>query len=118
MAQQKKYIEIAKLKKSIKTFFKKLVANGQYLVNVIDFNTELQKVIDAAPTADAVEWNAVDKIGLPLVSDEYLVVIAGAAKPTVLCFDEDDGVFFDESCDEDVTYKVTHWAEMPGGPNA
>lgn len=114
---QRQYIEIAKLKKYIKTFFKKLVANGQHLVDVIDFNTELQKVIDAAPTAEAVEWNAVDESGLPLASDEYLVMITGAAKPTVLCFDEDDGVFFDEICDEDVTYKVTHWAEMPEGPN-
>jgi hypothetical protein len=112
---ENKYIEVAKLKKSVKKFFKKLVANGQHLVDVIDFNAELQKVIDAAPSADAVEWNVVDEIGLPLVSDEYLVMIAGATKPTVLCFDEEDGVFFEERMD-DVTYKVTHWAEMPGGP--
>jgi hypothetical protein len=115
---QKKYIQVAKLKKTIKKFFHKLVLNGQHLVNVIDFNAELQKVIDSTPTADAVEWNAVDEIGLPLVSDEYLVMIAGAVKPTVLFFDEEDGVFLEERIDleDDVTYEVTHWAEMPGGP--
>ena len=47
-------------------------------------------------------------------------MIAHAAKPTVLCFDAEDGVFFEERIDleDDMIYKVTHWAELPEAPNA
>ncbi len=113
------YISREKLEKAIKKYFKSLVSKGKHVVDIYDLNAELHKIIDALPQETAIEWNSVEKVGLPLVSDEYLVMIAHADKPTVLCFDAEDGVFFEEriDLDEDVTYKVTHWAELPGGPN-
>lgn len=112
------YISIEKLEKACKAFFYKLIDNGKDLVEITEFNAELHKIIEELPKSCAIEWNSVEEDGLPLVSDEYLVMIAYTDKPTVLYFDAKDGVFFEErtDLDEDVIYKVTHWAELPGKP--
>ena len=112
------YISREKLEKACKAFFYKLIEQGKDFVEVTEFNAELHKIIDSVPSEAAIEWNSVEQVGLPLVSDEYLVMIGYADKPTVLCCDAEDGVFFEERIDleGDVTYKVTHWAELPGAP--
>ena len=111
-------IDREKLEKACKAFFYKLIEKGKGVVEITEFNAELHKIIKGLPQETAIEWNSVEAVGLPLVSDEYLVMIAYADKPTVLCFDVEDGVFFEERIDleGDVTYKVTHWAELPSAP--
>lgn len=111
------YISIEKLENECKAFFYKLIDNGKGLVEITEFNAELHKIIKALPKAHAIEWNSVEKDGLPLVSDEYIVMIAYADKPTVLDYDADEQVFFHEVEGETELYKVTHWAEMPGKPD-
>lgn len=115
---EKKIIDSQKLDRAVKGFLCGLIDKGKDVVEITEFNAELHKIIRAVPAETAIEWNSVDKVGLPLVSDEYLVMIAYADKPTVLSFDAEDGVFFEERIDleGDVTYKVTHWAEMPMPP--
>ena len=110
------FISKDKLSRACKRFFKGLIDKGIGYVDVTDFSAELCKIVDELPREAAIEWNAVEKVGLPLVSDEYIVMIAYADKPTVLYFDAEDGVFFEEKDDEDVAYKVTHWAELPEAP--
>ncbi|MBQ1934380.1 MAG: hypothetical protein II370_05205 [Clostridia bacterium] len=57
------------------------------------------------------------KAAKPVEADEYLVMVAGAGKPTTLWYDPDEEMFYEEDCDfEPVYYSVTHWAEMPEGP--
>ena len=116
---ENKIINAKKLSGTMKDYFKTLISKGRSVVDIHDVNADLNKMMDMLPGAVAIEWCDVDKVGLPLVSDEYLVMICGAKKPTVLCYDAEDKVFFEEriDLDEDVTYKVTHWAEMPMGPN-
>ena len=111
------YISREKLEKACKTFFYKLIEQGKGFVDVNEFNAELHKIINALPQEAAIEWIDAEW-ELPVVSDEYIVMIAGAKEATVLSYDAEDQVFFEEriDLDEDVTYKVTHWAEMPGGP--
>jgi hypothetical protein len=113
---KKKFIRSDRLSGAIKLFLKDLIDRGNCFVDVNDFGAKLHKIVDELPREAAIEWNAVEKVGLPLVSDEYIVMIAYADKPTVLYFDAEDGVFFEEKDDEDVAYKVTHWAEMPEAP--
>lgn len=115
---EKKFIDSDKLSRAVKNFLCELIEKGKDVVEITEFNAELHKIIKAVPAETAIEWNDVDKVGLPLVSDEYLVMIAYADEPTVLSFDAEDGVFFEERIDleGDVTYKVTHWAEMPKSP--
>jgi hypothetical protein len=113
---KKKFIRSDRLSGAIKLFLKDLIDRGNCFVDVTDFSAELHKIVDELPREAAIEWNDVEKVGLPLVSDEYIVMIAYAEKPTVLYFDAEDGVFFEEKDDEDVAYKVTHWAEMPEAP--
>ena len=58
------------------------------------------------------------KLALPKEEDEYLVMIAGATKPTVLYYDVEEEGFYGE--DDELNqewYPVTHWAMMPEGPN-
>lgn len=111
-----KYVSADELSTVCKKFFKRLIDKGHGFVDINDFNARLHEIIDALHGVAAVEWNETEKVGLPLVSDEYIVMIAYAEKPTVLYFDAEDGVFFEEKDDEDVAYKVTHWAEMPEAP--
>lgn len=60
-----------------------------------------------------VEWIDV-KDALPAQDDEYLVMVAGAKKPTVLYFDVEHNGFYQEDCDgEGIWHCVTHWAEIP-----
>ena len=110
------FISKDKLSRAVKDFLCGLIDKGKDFVEITAFNAELHKIIEKVPAEAAIEWNAVEKVGLPLVSDEYIVMIAYADKPTVLYFDAEDGVFFEEKDDEDVAYKVTHWAEMPEAP--
>lgn len=118
---EQRYVDSENLSYAIMKFLCGLIEKGKDVVEITEFNAELQKIIRSVPEAIAIEWYDAD-IELPIVSDEYLVMIAYADKPTVLCFDAEDGVFFEERIDLDedvtykVTYKVTHWAEMPGAP--
>ena len=113
---EKRLIDRAVLSKEIKDFLCGLIEQGKDVVEITEFNAELQKIIGMMPTEEGIEWYDAEK-GLPVVSDEYLVMIAGAKKPTVLCYDAEEQVFYEEriDLDEDVTYKVTRWAELPGG---
>lgn len=117
---ERKFIDSEKLSRAVKEFLRGLIDNGKDFVEITEFNAELQKIIKAVPGVAAIEWNDVEKVGLPLVSDEYIVMICGAKEPTVLSYDAEDKVFFEEriDLDEDVTYRVTHWAELPGGKDA
>lgn len=117
---EKKFIRSDKLSGAIKLLLKDLIDRGNYFVDVHDFNAKLHEIIDELPGEAAIEWNNVDTVGLPLDYDEYIVMIANASEPTILWFDPDDGVFFEERVDlgEDVIYKVTHWAELPEVPYA
>ena len=55
------------------------------------------------------------KAALPKEDDEYLVMIAGAGKPTTLWYDPDEEAFYEEGFDgETIWHPVTHWAELPG----
>ena len=63
-----------------------------------------------------IEWIPF-KAAKPVEDDEYLVMIAGAKKPTVLQFDVDEGAFYGEDTELNPEYyPVTHWAELPEGP--
>ena len=77
-----------------------------------------KKIIAAAPRVEVPCWvDAAEE--LPTEPDEYIVMIAGAEKPTVLHFDVDDeknGVWFEEVEDSTNFYKVTHWRELPEKP--
>ncbi len=115
MINEKKYINSDKLSKAVKKFFKKLIDKGICLVDINDFNVELHKIIDKMPAAAAIEWCDI-KYELPLVSDEYIVMIEGADKPTVLNYDADECVWYEEKDGEEIFYRVTHWAELPEAP--
>lgn len=116
---EKRLIDSQELSRVLKEYFCALIESGKDLVEITEFNAELQKIIGMMPTEEGIEWYDAEK-GLPVVSDEYLVMIAGAKKPTVLCYDAEEQVFFEERIDleEDVTYRVTRWAELPGGKDA
>ena len=115
---EQKFIDSEKLSRAVKEFLCDLIGKGKDFVEITEFNAELQKIIKAVPGVAAIEWNDVEKVGLPLVSDEYLVMIAYADKPTVLHYDAEEQVFFHEVEGETILYKVTKWAEMPGGKDA
>lgn len=116
---EKRLIDSRELSRVLKEYFCALIESGQDLVEITEFNAELQKIIGMMPAEEGIEWYDAEREP-PVVSDEYLVMIAGAKKPTVLCYDAEDKVFFEEriDLDEDVTYRVTHWAELPGGKDA
>lgn len=116
---EKRLIDSRELSRILKDYFKALISAGKDLVDIHDLNADIHKIMDMMPCEEGIEWYDAEK-GLPVVSDEYLVMIFGAEKPTVLCYDAEDKVFFEEriDLDEDVTYKVTRWAEMPGGKDA
>ncbi len=114
---EKVVIDREVLSREIKKFLCDLINKGNNVVEITEFNAELQRILRRIPGEAAIEWNDVAKVGLPVVSGEYIVMIAYAEKPTVLCYDDEDQVFFEEYIDSENTYKVTHWAELPGGPN-
>ena len=113
-----RFINGTALSGAIKDYFKALIAKGYDKVDIVDLNADLCKMIKMLPSVAAIEWHDAT-VELPVESDEYLVLIAYADKPTVLCYDAEDKVFFEEriDLDGDVTYKVTHWAVMPEGPS-
>ena len=115
---EKRLIDSRELSRILKDYFKALISAGKGLVDIHDLNADIHKIMDMMPSEEGIEWYDAEK-GLPVVSDEYLVMIANAEKPTVLCYDAEEQVFYEEriDLDEDVTYKVTHWAEMPGEPD-
>lgn len=117
MAKEKRLIDRQELSRILKEYFCTLIKSDNDFVEITEFNAELQKIIGMMPTEEGIEWYDAEW-ELPAVSDEYLVMIANADKPTVLCYDAEDQVFYEEriDLDEDVTYKVTRWAEMPGAP--
>ena len=111
-----KYVNAEKLSIIIKKRFKKLIDQGIYLVDINEFNKELYRILDKMPAAAAVEWCDI-KYELPLASDEYIVMIEGADKPTVLNYDADECVWYAEHEGEEIFYRITHWAELPEAPN-
>lgn len=113
---EQRYVDSENLSHAIKKFLCGLIEQGKDVVEITEFNAELQKIIRRVPVAIAIEWIDAAR-ELPVVSDEYLVRIAYADKPTVLHYDADEQMFFCEIEDETVYYKVTHWAELPEGPN-
>ncbi len=115
MINEKKYIDSEKLSKAVKKFLINLIEKGKDLVEITEFNAELQKILDKIPAVSAIEWRDV-KYELPLVSDEYIVLIDGADKPTVLNYDADECVWYAEHEGEEIFYRVTHWAELPEAP--
>ena len=114
---ENKVINAKKLSAFLKDYFKALISKGKDIVDINDLNVDIHKAIEMLPSEATIEWNSVEKVGLPLVSDEYLVMIAHADKPTVLHYDAEEQVFFHEVEGEAVLYKVSYWAELPGGPN-
>lgn len=117
MAKEKRLIDSRELSRILKDYFVALIKSGKDLVEIAEFNAELQKIIGMMPSEEGIEWYDAEW-ELPAVSDEYLVMIANADKPTVLCYDAEEQVFYEEriDLDEDVTYKVTRWAELPKSP--
>ena len=115
---EQRYVDSKNLSRAIRRFLCGLIDQGKDVVEITEFNAELQKIIRRVPVAIAIEWIDAEW-ELPATSDEYLVRIAYADKPTVLHYDAEDKVFFEERIDleDDVTYKVTHWAELPEGPS-
>lgn len=111
-----KYINAEKLSIIIKKLFKKLIDQGIYLVDINEFNKELHRILDKMPAAAAVEW-CDGNVESPLVSDEYIVKIMYADKPTVLNYDADEDVWYTEYDGEEICYRVTHWAELPEAPH-
>lgn len=111
-----KYVNAEKLSIIIKKLFKKLMDKGTSLVDIHDFNVELHRILDKMPAAAAVEWCDAN-IERPLVSDEYIVKIMYADKPTVLHYDADEDVWYTEYDGEEIRYRVTHWAELPEAPH-
>ena len=65
--------------------------------------------------AYGIEWIPC-KLAKPAEADEYLVMVAGAKKPTVLFYDPDEEIFYEEYGDEVFEYPVTYWAELPEAP--
>lgn len=112
---EKRLIDSRELSRVLKDYFKALISAGKDLVDINDLNVDIHKIIDMMPSEEGIEWYDTEW-ELPAVSDEYLVMIAYADKPTVLHYDADEQVFFCEVEDETVLYKVTHWAEMPKYP--
>lgn len=114
---EKRLIDSRELSRILKDYFKALISKGKDLVDINDLNADIHKIIDMMPSEEGIEWYDAEW-ELPAVSDEYLVMIANADKPTVLCYDAEERVFFEEriDLDEDVIYKVTHWTELPGKP--
>lgn len=110
-----KFIDQEKLSRAVKDFLCGLIDKGKDVVEITEFNFEFMKMLDTIPSEIAIEWIDAEW-ELPAVSDEYIVRIAYADKPTVLHYDADEQVFFCEVEDETVLYKVTHWAEMPKYP--
>jgi len=116
MINEKKYINSDKLSKAVKKFLINLIEKDKDFVEITEFNAELHKIIEKMPAAAVIEWCDV-KYELPVVSDEYIVKIMYADKPTVLNYDADECVWYAEHEGEEIFYCVTHWAELPGGPD-
>ena len=74
-------------------------------------------IIRNAPTAEVYGQWILTKERSPAVSDEYIVMIAGASKPTSLYYDADEGVWYSESEEGEVTYCVTKWMPLPEPPD-
>ena len=85
-----------------------LMDHHKYKVEITEFNVDIQNIIKALPVACGIEWIDAEW-ELPTESDEYLVIIAYADKPTTLYYDAEEQVFEGDT----VFYKVTHWAKMP-----
>lgn len=78
-----------------------------------------RKIIAEAPAAPVFgQW--IDAVKQPPAeADEYIVMIAGAANPTVLYFahnEDGEGEWFEETEDSTNFYKVTHWMALPEPP--
>ncbi len=77
---------------------------------------KLEELLDGGTAGKGIEW-ILYKAAKPTELDEYLVMIAGATKPTTLFYDPEEEMFYEEGSDlEPIYYPVTHWAELPEGP--
>ena len=80
-----------------------------------DCASELLLVLADKLEALSERWIDV-KCAVPARDDEYLVIVCGSDKPTVLYFDTEENGFYEEDGDgEPIWYSVTHWAELPSG---
>ena len=78
---------------------------------------KLEELLDGGTAGKGIEW-ILYKAAKPTELDEYLVMIVGSTKPTTLWYDPDEEMFYEEGFDlELIYYPVTHWAELPEGPN-
>ena len=77
-----------------------------------------RKIIAEAPAAPVFgQWISAEQP--PAEADEYIVMIAGAVRPTVLFFahnEDGEGEWLEEVEDGTNFYKVTHWMALPEGP--
>lgn len=78
-----------------------------------------RKIIAEAPAAPVFgQW--IDAVKQPPAeAGEYIVMIAGAVRPTVLFFahnEDGEGEWFEEVEDGTNFYKVTHWMALPAPP--
>ena len=75
-----------------------------------------RRIVREAPAAEVfTQWIDAQE-QRPSKSDEYLVMIVGAKAPSVLWYDADEDVFFEETFEETICYAVTHWMAMPEPP--
>ena len=94
----------------------KLIDAGAWLKGLNDswmYANLAKKIIREAPTAEVYgQWISMEERP-PAVSDEYIVMIAGAKKSTCLYYDRDEGVWFDESGSGEHVFCVTKWMPLP-----
>ena len=100
-------------------YSRKLIDAGAWLQKVNPswmYMSLARKIIREAPAAEIFgQWiNAQEQ--LPGKSDEYIVMIAGAEQPSVLWYDTEEKTFFEETVEETIYYRVTHWMALPDPP--
>ena len=84
---------------------------------ILTLADKLEEALGKNGINGGIEWIP-SKFAKPLEADEYLVMIVGSEKPTTLWYDPDEEAFYEEGfCGEGIWYPVTHWAELPEGPN-
>lgn len=88
---------------------------------ILALASKLEEMLGANSADNGIEWIPF-KAAKPTEDDEYLVMVAGAEKPTALWYDSDEETFYEETDVsgelEIVFYPVTHWAMLPVGPAA
>lgn len=94
----------------------KLVDAGAWLKGINDswmYANLAKKIIREAPTAEVYgQWISMEERP-PAVSDEYIVMIAGADNSTCLYYDAEEKMWFEEREGYTNVYKVTKWMPLP-----